>query len=53
MIALKEVYTLSDVAEPAITTILGVGILKVIENIFEHNNNSIFGKSKEKENDEQ
>ena len=44
-LVLHEVYTMAELSEPAITTILGVGFLKVLENIFEHNNGSIFGRS--------
>ena len=44
-IKLQQVYTMAELSEPAIHTILGVGILKVLENIFEHNNGGIFGSS--------
>lgn len=44
-VVLEQVYTMSELSEPAITTILGVSFLKVLENIFEHNDGSIFGKS--------
>lgn len=47
-IALGQVYTMAELSEPAITTILGVGFLKVLENTFEHNDGVIFGKSKDK-----
>ena len=43
---LGQVYTMSELSEPAIQTILGVGFLKVLENIFEHNEGMVFGKSK-------
>lgn len=42
---LQQVYTMSELSEPAINTILGVGFLKVLENIFEHNNGKVFGVS--------
>lgn len=42
---LGQVYTMSELSEPAIQTILGVGVLKVLENIFEHNDGKIFGQS--------
>ncbi len=42
---LQQVYTMSELSEPAINTILGVSFLKVLENIFEHNNGRIFGES--------
>ncbi len=45
-VKLGQVYTMAELSEPAINTILGVGFLKVLENIFEHNEGSIFGKSK-------
>lgn len=48
---LQQVYTMSELSEPAINTILGVGCLKVIENIFEHNNGVVFGSSKPKEDE--
>ena len=43
---LGQVYTMSELSEPAIQTILGVGFLKVLGNIFEHNEGAVFGKSK-------
>ena len=45
-VRLEQVYTMSELSEPAIHTILGVGFLKVLENIFEHNNGTVFGQSK-------
>lgn len=45
-VRLGQVYTMSELSEPAIQTILGVGFLKVLENIFEHNEGMVFGKSK-------
>lgn len=49
MINLGQVYTLSEVFDPAITTILGAVALKTVGNIFEHNNGGIFGESDSKE----
>lgn len=49
---LQQVYTMSELSEPAITTILGVSFLKVLENIFEHNDGVVFGKSKNGKEDE-
>lgn len=46
-VCLGQVYTMAELSEPAIHTILGVGILKVLENIFEHNEGVVFGRSKE------
>lgn len=45
-VRLGQVYTMSELSEPAINTILGVGFLKVLENIFEHNEGFIFGTCK-------
>ena len=44
---------MAELSEPAIHTILGVGFLKVLENIFEHNEGVVFGKSKGGEADGQ
>lgn len=38
-----------ELSRQAITTILGVNVLKVVENIFEHNNSVVFGQTKESE----
>lgn len=48
-VVLGQVYTMAELSEPAIHTILGVGVLKVLENIFEHNDSVVFGKTKESE----
>ncbi len=45
-VCLQQVYTMSELSEPAISTILGVGVLKVLENIFEHNEGVVFGRSR-------
>lgn len=42
---LGEVFPVIELSQQAITTILGVNMLKVIENIFEHNSSKIFGTS--------
>lgn len=52
-VKLGQVYTMAELSEPAIRTILGVGFLKVLENIFEHNDGAVFGKSKGGEADGQ
>lgn len=44
-IRLGQVYTMAELSEPAIKTILGVSFLKVLENIFEHNDGVVFGTS--------
>lgn len=51
-VRLGQVYTMSELSEPAIHTILGVGFLKVLENIFEHNDSAVFGVSKGENNNE-
>lgn len=48
-VKLGQVYTMAELSEPAIHTILGVGVLKVLENIFEHNDGPVFGQTKEEE----
>lgn len=45
-VKLEQVYTMAELSEPAIHTILGVSFLKVLENIFEHNDSVLFGKTK-------
>lgn len=42
-LCLEQVYTMSELSEPAIQTILGVTALKVLGNIFEHNDGGIWG----------
>lgn len=44
-IVLHQVYTMAELSEPAINTLLGVGVIKLVENVFEHNSGGIFGKS--------
>ena len=46
-VKLGQVFPVTELSEQAITTILGVNVLKVVENIFEHNDGSIFGHSRE------
>lgn len=43
---LGEVYTMAELSEPAITALLGVTALKVVGNVFEHNDGGLFGQSK-------
>ena len=38
-------YPVGEPSQQAITTILGTAALKVLENIFEHNDGGIFGRS--------
>lgn len=44
-VRLQQVYTMAELSEPVIRTILGVSFLKVLENIFEHNDSPVFGQS--------
>lgn len=52
-VKLGQPYPIESLSETAITVILGGGVLKVVQNIFEHNNGFIFGNSdkEETEND--
>ena len=44
-IALGSPFPVEDLSSQAIETILGVAALKVLSNIFEHNDSAIFGTS--------
>ena len=44
-VKLGQVYTMAELSEPAVQALLGVVAAKVVENIFEHNNSVVFGKS--------
>lgn len=44
-VELGQVYTMSELSEPAIRILIGECFLKVLENIFEHNNSKVFGRS--------
>jgi len=44
-VRLKIPFPIESLSSQAIITILGSNTLKVIENIFEHNNGGIFGRS--------
>lgn len=46
-VRLGQVFPVVDLSEQAIETILGVNVLKVVENIFEHNNSPVFGTTNE------
>ena len=48
-VRLGQVFPVVDLSKQAIETILGVNVLKVVENIFEHNDGVVFGKSNEPE----
>lgn len=51
-VCLGQVYTMAELSEPAITTILGVVVVKVVGNLFEHNDGGIFGYSNSSAEDE-
>lgn len=47
-VRLKEPYPAIELSQQAITSILGVNVLKVIQNIFEHNDGVVMGKKNKK-----
>ena len=48
-VRLAQPFPVVELSQQAITTILGVNVLKVIENIFEHNESPVFGRARESE----
>lgn len=48
-VKLEQPFPVVELSQQAITTILGVNVLKVVENIFEHNDGPVFGYTKESE----
>jgi|GEM_PF-716151 len=44
-VALGQVYTMAELSGPALTALLTTVGVKVLENIFEYNENAVFGKS--------
>ena len=44
-VRLGQPFPVIELSQQAITTILGANALKVVENIFEHNDGGIFGHS--------
>ena len=42
-VKLSQPFPVVELSQQAITTILGVNVMKVVENIFEHNDGPIFG----------
>ncbi len=48
-VRLEQPFPVVELSQQAITTILGVNVLKVVENIFEHNDGPVFGHTKESE----
>ncbi len=51
-VRLGQPFPVVELSEQAITTILGVNVLKVVENIFEHNDGKILGTSNKTGSDE-
>lgn len=50
---LHQVYTMAELSKPAIDALLGVTALKVLGNIFEHNDGVVFGKSEKPASEEE
>jgi len=48
-VKLGQPFPVVELSQQAITTILGVNVLKVVENVFEHNDGVLFGHTKESE----
>lgn len=48
-VRLGQPFPVTELSEQAIKTILGVNVLKVIENIFEHNDGFLTGKCNKKQ----
>lgn len=48
-VKLGQPFPVTELSSQAITSILGVSFLKVLENIFEHNDGPVFGHSKKGE----
>lgn len=48
-VRLAQPFPVVELSQQAITTILGVNVLKVIENISEHNESPVFGRARESE----
>ena len=47
-VRLAQPFPAVELSEQAIETILGVNVLKVLENIFEHNDGPVFGTNNKK-----
>lgn len=45
-VKLGQPFPVVELSQQAIITLLGVGVLKTVENIFEHNDGTITGKSR-------
>lgn len=50
-VKLSQPFPVVELSQQAITTILGVNMLKVLENIFEHNDGPVFGHGVHNENE--
>lgn len=50
-VRLGQPFPVVELSQQAITTILGVNVLKVVENIFEHNDGPVFGTCQKKQQD--
>ncbi len=46
-VRLQQPFPVVELSQQAIITILGVNVLKVVENIFEHNDGPVWGHTKE------
>ncbi len=51
-VRLGQPYPVVELSQQAITSLLGVSALKVIENIFEHNDGGLFGTSNKEDGHE-
>lgn len=51
-VRLAQPFPVVDLSQQAITSILGVNVLKVIQNIFEHNDGIVFGNNQNKSNED-
>lgn len=46
-IVLEQPFPVVELSQQVVTTILGTNFLKVLENIFEHNEGGLFGHTKD------
>lgn len=51
-VRLGQPYPVVELSKQVVITILGTTALKVVENIFEHNDGAVFGKSKKTSDDD-
>lgn len=47
-VRLGQVFPVAELSQQAIETILGVNVLKTVQNIFEHNDGPVFGTNNSK-----